>query len=81
MKDIADNCLIIQTCILLHNFALGQNNNIELEQFLEIQAEILARLQREMVEEQNEPMEMDDRAILQAGKRFRQYIVDTHFTH
>ena len=81
MKEMADNCLIIQTCIILHNFALAKDDPIELEQFLEIQAEILARLQREASEEQNDSIEIDDRAVLSAGKRFRQYVVDTHFTH
>ena len=78
---MADNCLIIQTCIILHKFALAQNDNIELERFQEIQAEILQRLQNERTEEENDDIETDDRAILAASKRFRQYIVDTHFTH
>ena len=78
---MADNCLIIQTCIILHNFPLSQNDNIELADFLEIQAEILRRLERELVEEQTDPIEIDEHAILAAGKRFRQYIVDNHLTH
>ena len=80
MKNMADNCLIIQTCIILHNFTLAQNDNIKLERFLEIQAEILRRLQNEQIEEQNEAMEVDDRAILAVGKRYRQYLVDRYFT-
>ena len=86
MKEMADNCLVIQTCILLHNFALTKGDEIEHETFLEIQQQITDRLQLEEQQQQQrlnnnqvDQIEVADHIIRAEGQRFRQYIVDRHF--
>ena len=78
-RKLANTCLAIQTCIILHNYAIKQRDKyIDPADFLE-----LDNSEEESDSDSDDEMPVrptTDRETLDSGKHFRNFIIRNNFT-
>ena len=76
-RKLENTCLAIQTCIILHNYAIKQRDRyIDPAEFLELDDSDV----ESDSDDENAPRPTNDNETLTSGKRFRNYIIRSNFT-